>query len=488
MATYYVRKSGSDAAAGTSAGAAWLTIDKAANTVAAGDTVYIGAGVYRELVTMDTSGTSGNLIKYIADVTGAYTGDGGIAIISAYDTNTGSPARSYCLIFNDKQFIEWQDVVFYGGSANNILDANTGTNLAYEGVTFNGCVFISNRIGSDTVYFDFNTGATPATTGLTFDGCFFWCVRFRIVFDNHASAAQNFKTVIKNSTFLGYYDSVINIAFWIQRNTDNSFKSGGFSLHNCTIMGANTGVVGSSLDSTTYPVDIKNCLIARCPANGIERSGGTSGSIVSDYNTFTLNGTNVSGVTIGANSKAAGEYFLWGGLADLPLYRRLGWSPYKPWEPITGSGLIGNGTTSSMPTTDLYGNPRPMGRSTHDVGAVEANTQPTQNSTDEYEGAYCMELSGAGFFQFWQPVEAASTTITVQAKYDSNYTGTKPQLVVTNIPGVADQTDTVAGSSGSYELLSLTFTPTSAGFVRVKLVSSDTSATGKAFFDDLQVT
>jgi hypothetical protein len=61
MTTYYVRKSGNDSNGGTDPDTdAWLTIDKAANTVAAADTVYVGAGVYRELVTMDTPGSSGS--------------------------------------------------------------------------------------------------------------------------------------------------------------------------------------------------------------------------------------------------------------------------------------------------------------------------------------------------------------------------------------------------------------------------------------------
>tara|TARA_R110002020_G_scaffold8355_4_gene33642 strand:- start:1652 stop:3292 length:1641 start_codon:yes stop_codon:yes gene_type:complete len=56
MATYYVSKLGNDSNNGTSAATAFLTIDKAANEVAAGDWVYIAPGTYREMVTMDTSG------------------------------------------------------------------------------------------------------------------------------------------------------------------------------------------------------------------------------------------------------------------------------------------------------------------------------------------------------------------------------------------------------------------------------------------------
>jgi Protein of unknown function (DUF1565) len=55
--TYYVSTSGSDNNAGT-LGAPWRTIQKAANTVKAGDTVQVRAGTYNEIVTMKTSGNA----------------------------------------------------------------------------------------------------------------------------------------------------------------------------------------------------------------------------------------------------------------------------------------------------------------------------------------------------------------------------------------------------------------------------------------------
>jgi hypothetical protein len=55
--TYYVSTSGSDTSGGTLS-APWRTIQHAANTVAAGDTVQVRAGTYNEIVTMKTSGNS----------------------------------------------------------------------------------------------------------------------------------------------------------------------------------------------------------------------------------------------------------------------------------------------------------------------------------------------------------------------------------------------------------------------------------------------
>ena len=55
--TYYVSTSGNDNNAGTLA-APWRTIQHAANTVKAGDTVQVRAGTYNEVVTLQTSGNA----------------------------------------------------------------------------------------------------------------------------------------------------------------------------------------------------------------------------------------------------------------------------------------------------------------------------------------------------------------------------------------------------------------------------------------------
>jgi hypothetical protein len=61
--TYCVSTSGSDSNPGTS-GSPWETIQKAAKTMVAGDTVIVYAGTYSEAVTASTSGISSNRITY----------------------------------------------------------------------------------------------------------------------------------------------------------------------------------------------------------------------------------------------------------------------------------------------------------------------------------------------------------------------------------------------------------------------------------------
>jgi hypothetical protein len=67
-ATYYVRTDGNNANAGTAntSGGAWLTIQKCADTIAAGDLCVVGNGAYTETVTVSRSGTSGNLLTFLA--------------------------------------------------------------------------------------------------------------------------------------------------------------------------------------------------------------------------------------------------------------------------------------------------------------------------------------------------------------------------------------------------------------------------------------
>ena len=89
---------------------------------------------------MDTSGASGSVISFIGDVTGRYTGDAGLVIITAFDDGTSAPARANCLDWNGKEFIVWQGVVFNGGSSSAIT-SNNG-NSAHEGDVLQDCSII----------------------------------------------------------------------------------------------------------------------------------------------------------------------------------------------------------------------------------------------------------------------------------------------------------------------------------------------------------
>lgn len=67
--TYYVRTNGNNSNGGfeNTAGGAWLTIQKAADTMVAGDICRVQVGTYNERVAETTDGSAGNFITYIAD-------------------------------------------------------------------------------------------------------------------------------------------------------------------------------------------------------------------------------------------------------------------------------------------------------------------------------------------------------------------------------------------------------------------------------------
>jgi hypothetical protein len=73
---FYVRQTiGNDANDGLSPQSAWLSLSKLEEVMAAGDTAYVGPGLYREMVTVANSGTAEARITFVGDTTGQHTGD-----------------------------------------------------------------------------------------------------------------------------------------------------------------------------------------------------------------------------------------------------------------------------------------------------------------------------------------------------------------------------------------------------------------------------
>ena len=101
-ATYYVAKTGNNNNPGTQA-APWLTVQKAANTMIAGDTVNIAAGTYPEKVIENTSGTSGAHITYAGAGATSVT-LGGFYLSGAYVDVTGVNLDGTNVTINDGCF------------------------------------------------------------------------------------------------------------------------------------------------------------------------------------------------------------------------------------------------------------------------------------------------------------------------------------------------------------------------------------------------
>jgi len=75
-ATYYVRQTmGDDASDGLTPATAWKHFSRLSPVMDAGDTAFVGPGLYREQVDVEHDGTPDKRIVFIADTTGQQTGD-----------------------------------------------------------------------------------------------------------------------------------------------------------------------------------------------------------------------------------------------------------------------------------------------------------------------------------------------------------------------------------------------------------------------------
>ncbi len=95
---YYVDPGGIDTNPGTES-QPWRTIQKAADTMVAGDTVYVKAGTYSERVVPQSSGSAGSLITYAAYPGDVVTIDGtGVALPSGWGGLFEISGRDYLTV------------------------------------------------------------------------------------------------------------------------------------------------------------------------------------------------------------------------------------------------------------------------------------------------------------------------------------------------------------------------------------------------------
>jgi hypothetical protein len=153
MATYYISNTGSDAANGTSTGTPWQTIAKVnGSSFNPGDNILFKRGdMWREQLTVPSSGSAGNYITF-----GAY-GTGALPIISGFNTTTGwTNAGSNQWWVNNPNVVTTRAMVVIGGTLYNEQTSLAAVNAANE-------YFIDVTATPDRIYV-YST-VDPATLG-----------------------------------------------------------------------------------------------------------------------------------------------------------------------------------------------------------------------------------------------------------------------------------------------------------------------------------
>lgn len=369
MATYFVRIGGNDSNAGTSAGAAWRTIQKAlgATGIGSGDTVWIGAGVYREAVTVAmTSATVETFV--IGDVDGAMTGDAGEVIWTNYLTGWQDSPSGDCLNLAGRSFLTFRSLHLIAAGTGNCLDATTTHSAA---ITLDQCVVVAY-------------GASPIIVTTLFATALTWSIR-----RSYVASLVNANTIVFTlTTGVGAdYDvnaqitdsfvwCVAGSAIQVTAGGTAANRGGGVDVLRCTLVASPSCLVISSANlSATIPCTIGDSLL-------FGGAGSITASVaaqVTDLGGNVLTGqistviqhptTKTSNERFPAPLLSFGHEWLWG----LQPRRFLG-----PLVPGLARGMIGTATT------DLENRIRSEGNSQFiDSGSVTSATTQTLTDTSK---------------------------------------------------------------------------------------------------------
>jgi len=361
--TYYVRKTGNNSNNGKSAGQAWLTIAKAAQTMIAADKVYVGAGSYTGQIAPTTTGFSGSKIQYIADKTGAFTGDAGTVTITANNLDV--------LLLDARNYTEFIDFFItatgtsgraarWQNSTNGLLQgctlssaANDAVSLSAGSLTITGCTLTNSA--SDGVDLDTNGLLTMSTSTISNN----------TVYGVNANATgctiAMSRCIVQNNTSHGIYvdggsGSVINCLVLENNNGLHTVTTGGSGVNiwNSTFVANDT----DGIQTNGGTINVRNSIAANNLDEGFDSNSGT---FTHSYNLSYGNGdNNYEGITKAANELEVSPQFA--GTNDYRL--------------VVGSPAINAGTNAAGTVdNDLNGNSRPVS-SNWDLGCYEEPVAP----------------------------------------------------------------------------------------------------------------
>jgi hypothetical protein len=394
--------------------------------IAAGDSIYIGAGVYREgTIAVSYSGSVGNPITIAGDVDGAVTGDAGEVQVTGWpisDHRVGNAGN--LLTLAARSYVTIKNVYFHGGTSGNAI-THTGAGV---GCIFQDCLLMSSfqKCFSMTAVVDTNHN-------LLFDRC-------RIIGLDINDYTVQF--TIPTSTVADYDVGVVfqNCLIWsvsgqpchrIDGSGANTFKGGGIDLNNCTVIGGSL-TIGNSTISTTIPCTVTNCLLIRAPF-----SANTTGQYIEDNNVYVGGGTPRSNVTAGTRSVMSqyapliswGHEHMWGG-QPRPMFSPSPGSPLLGW-----SGIVGGG--NAVPTVDLLGRPRPSGGQVLFSGTATAGAALTLTDSGQAWGTNVLVdrvvkiISGTGSGQVKRINANTATVLTVDGNWQTNPDATSAYRIYT---------------------------------------------------------
>lgn len=336
MATYYV----GPAAAGAEDGSSWAnrlgTLNGAEDIpVAAGDIVYVGPGVYREMLTCDVSGSSGSPITYIGDYTGANTdGVGGVVRITGSDDDQ-TATRVNCIVCTAQRNYR----TFRGFAFDMTTSYLVTGGLSVSGTNWiiDECHFASS--GAASGYNLVCGGANQAAW--TVSNCMFMGGRSNyMIWFYHSADVSDTGHVVENCIVLGAGEGGNSPAI-------GSTNVGGITVRNTLVSHARYGIAVMAALAAGQTVTVNNCIIQNCY---IALVATTTAEFSEDYNCLYDNTAARSNVNVGANSNTYPP------LLDTRWFFEAvnGGTLVTPWDLSSWSQLV-NVAGTSPTTADLRG-------------------------------------------------------------------------------------------------------------------------------------
>ena len=401
-AIFHVSPTGDDGGAG-SAGDPWATLQHAADTVAAGDTVVVAAGDYAGF-DLRTSGTAGAWIRFLADAgarvvtrnpvtTDGINLEGASFVEVAGFTVEGMPRNgiravlgSHVSIRDNRTFDNFERGIFTGF----VDDLRIEDNETAGAIDEHG-IYVSNSgdrpvvrgnlsYGNHGAGIHMNGDLSAGGDGVISDAL----VEENVILDNGigGGAAINCDGVqgstIRNNLILGNHASGITLF-----RIDGGAPSTGNLVVNNTIVMADDGRWGITIrDGSSDNTLRNNIVLSRHPFRGgldVEVATGSHVGLVSDHNAWIDRFTPDGGDTIfdlatwqasygqDASSFVATE-------AELFIDPTL---PGGDYHLKAGAPAIDAGTATDAPSSDFEGDPRPSPTGAgFDLGADERHVPP----------------------------------------------------------------------------------------------------------------
>ena len=454
MATYYVSAvTGDNGNNGTATSTPWGSIDYALSNCAAGDTIYIAPGNYREVVDQGVTGTDGNTITVIGDVNcEKFVGIAGITpgLVRLTQAAAGTElpggtesSTIYGWDFNGHSYIDVYNIVIDGiiGSSGNNTYGSTkygwyNTNQYTDYITLYNCSATVSGYGFYKIYELVNCAVYGAYYGYRYIweskkclavGCagagFRQCYNVYQCIVIGGVSAYSYCDLAYNCMAVGSYYGA-----YLANDSD--------VIKNHTVIGAYIGVRGTSQNGT-----VQNCFFQNCRYTFYYIDLTAPNYFAQNYELD----QNMGG---DAPVQAAGMSF------SMKNYDHF----VRAAEPWMFKGLEGNGNNTLMPGTgsDILGRNRRNTSTgsvgTLDIGPYEFTTFSGSTSTAYYKyNAPGINVQGRGEVAFRVPVPAnSSVTASVWAQTSNDsYT---PELVLRGIDFYGGQdfaTSTDTGTSWS---------------------------------------